>query len=190
MPVCGCVHFQRRCKDIFGIQAEVTDIYAGELNQEGYKSVAKQLSDKFGFQKVVVTSRESLSASDNGWSTMRYEVWSTRCSVENPPKRLLSLLQRHLPWNIRLKEITIWSLYLKWKSWQVWWFRPHSALSYSVDGINIHCVPRFKLLIPSDDVISPIYEKTGFAGEFQRDINLFLKQRQVYILAGWRCLCW
>ena len=58
------------------IEAEATDIYAGEINRVGYKSVAKQLADKFGFEKVAITLRESHSASDNGWSAMLYDVKS------------------------------------------------------------------------------------------------------------------
>ena len=50
-------------KDVFGIEAEATDIYGGKLNAEGYKSVAKQLADKFHFEKVAITLRESHNAS-------------------------------------------------------------------------------------------------------------------------------
>ena len=59
---------------MFGIEAEATDIYGGKLNAEGYKSVAKQLADKFHFEKVAITLRESHSAFDNGWSAMLYDV--------------------------------------------------------------------------------------------------------------------
>ncbi len=41
-----------------------------------YKSVAKQLADKFHFEKVAITLRESHSAFDNGWSAMLYDVAS------------------------------------------------------------------------------------------------------------------
>ena len=61
---------------MFGIEAENTNISAGELNKEGYKSVAKQLADKFGFEKVAITLRESKSAFDNDWSAMLYDVAS------------------------------------------------------------------------------------------------------------------
>ena len=64
------------CERIFGIEAEATDIYGGKLNAEGYKSVAKQLADKFHFEKVAITLRESHSAFDNGWSAMLYDVAS------------------------------------------------------------------------------------------------------------------
>ena len=69
-----CISNEEDAKDVFGIEAEATDIYAGELNHEGYKSVAKQLADKFGFEMVAITLRESHSAFDNGWSAMLYNV--------------------------------------------------------------------------------------------------------------------
>ncbi len=71
-----CISNEEDAKDVFGIEAENTDIYGGELNHEGYKSVAKQLADKFGFEKVAITLRESHSAFDNGWSAMLYDVKS------------------------------------------------------------------------------------------------------------------
>ena len=49
-------------------------ITGGELNKEGYKSVAKQLADKFNFEMVAITLRESKSAFDNDWSAMLYNV--------------------------------------------------------------------------------------------------------------------
>ena len=68
-----CISNEEDAKDVFGIEAAATDITAGELNKEGYKSVAKQLADKFGFEKVAITLRESKSAFDNGWSAMLYD---------------------------------------------------------------------------------------------------------------------
>ena len=68
-----CISNEEDAKDVFGIEAENTDIYGGELNHEGYKSVAKQLADKFGFEKVAITLRESKSAFDNDWSAMLYD---------------------------------------------------------------------------------------------------------------------
>ncbi|MBQ1965764.1 MAG: sugar kinase, partial [Clostridia bacterium] len=67
-----CISNEEDAKDVFGIEAENTDIYGGKLNHEGYKSVAKQLADTFGFEKVAITLRESYSASHNGWSAMLY----------------------------------------------------------------------------------------------------------------------
>ena len=68
-----CIANEEDAKDVFGIEAENTDIYGGKLNKEGYKSVAKQLADKFGFEKVAITLRTSISANDNDWAAMLYD---------------------------------------------------------------------------------------------------------------------
>ncbi len=68
-----CISNEEDAKDVFGIEAEATDIYGGTINHEGYKSVAKQLADTFGFEKVAITLRESHSAYQNGWSAMLYD---------------------------------------------------------------------------------------------------------------------
>ncbi|MBE5867856.1 MAG: sugar kinase [Lachnospiraceae bacterium] len=68
-----CISNEEDAKDVFGIEAEGSDIYGGKLNHEGYKSVAKQLADKFGFEKVAITLRTSISASDNDWAGMLYD---------------------------------------------------------------------------------------------------------------------
>ena len=67
-----CIANEEDAKDVFGIEAENTDITTGKLNREGYISVAKQLTEKFGFEGVAITLRESLSANDNNWSGMLY----------------------------------------------------------------------------------------------------------------------
>ena len=69
-----CISNEEDAKDVFGIEAEATDIYGGSLNHEGYKSVDKQQADKFNFEMVAITLRESHSAFDNGWSAMLYNV--------------------------------------------------------------------------------------------------------------------
>ena len=58
--------------DVFNIHSSKSDVTKGELNKEGYIDVAKKLTDKFGFKKVAITLRESISANDNGWSGMLY----------------------------------------------------------------------------------------------------------------------
>ena len=68
-----CISNEEDAKDVFGIEAENTDIYGGKLNKDGYKSVAKQLMDRFGFEKVAITLRTSISASDNDWAGMLYD---------------------------------------------------------------------------------------------------------------------
>lgn len=68
-----CISNEEDASDVFGIKAENTDVTKGEVNREGYKSVAKQLADRFGFKKVAITLRESISANDNIWSAMLYD---------------------------------------------------------------------------------------------------------------------
>ena len=68
-----CISNEEDAKDVFGIEAASTDIYGGKLNHEGYKSVAKQLADRFGFEKVAITLRSSISASDNDWAGMLFD---------------------------------------------------------------------------------------------------------------------
>lgn len=58
--------------DVFGIKSEGTDIVGGELSKDGYKSVAKQLIEKFSFEYVAITLRGSISANDNNWQAMLY----------------------------------------------------------------------------------------------------------------------
>ncbi|MBO5713022.1 MAG: sugar kinase [Clostridia bacterium] len=67
-----CIANEEDAKDVFGIEADNTDIYSGKLNHEGYVSVAEKLTARFGFKGVAITLRESLSANDNNWSAMLY----------------------------------------------------------------------------------------------------------------------
>ncbi len=68
-----CISNEEDAKDVFGIEAEGSDITGGKLNTDGYKSVAKQLADRFGFEKVAITLRTSISANDNDWQGMLYD---------------------------------------------------------------------------------------------------------------------
>ena len=67
-----CIANEEDAKDVFGIEAEDTDLNAGKVNHEGYISVARQISEKFGCEKVAITLRGSISASDNEWAAMLY----------------------------------------------------------------------------------------------------------------------
>ena len=68
-----CISNEEDAKDVFGIEAEDTDVTGGKLNTEGYKSVARQLADRFNFEKVAITLRTSISANDNDWQGMLYD---------------------------------------------------------------------------------------------------------------------
>lgn len=67
-----CIANEEDAKDVFGIEAENADVDGGKLDRNGYVSVAKKLTERFGFKGVAVTLRESRSANDNGWSGMLY----------------------------------------------------------------------------------------------------------------------
>ncbi|MEG1846955.1 MAG: sugar kinase [Lachnospiraceae bacterium] len=68
-----CIANEEDAADVFGIHAANTDVTTGTVNREGYKEVARQLAERFGFSKVAITLRESLSANDNNWSAMLYD---------------------------------------------------------------------------------------------------------------------
>ncbi len=74
--LCGyvdvCIANEEDAERIFGVKPDANDVEGGKLNRAGYVDVAKKLTDRFGFEKVAITLRESISASDNNWAAMLY----------------------------------------------------------------------------------------------------------------------
>ena len=68
-----CIANEEDAKDVFGIAAQNSNVNAGKLDKEGYVSVARQLTERFGFKYVAITLRSSISASDNNWSGMLFD---------------------------------------------------------------------------------------------------------------------
>ena len=68
-----CIGNEEDADTTLGFKPAGTDVTKGELNLEGYKSVFKQMQEKFGFKYIATTLRESHSASDNGWSALLYD---------------------------------------------------------------------------------------------------------------------
>ncbi len=68
-----CIANEEDAADVFGIHAAGTDVDKGQVNHEGYKDVAKQLAERFGFKHVAITLRGSISANDNDWAAMLYD---------------------------------------------------------------------------------------------------------------------
>ena len=68
-----CIANEDDAADVFGIKAENTDTTKGELSTEGYKSVARQLVEKFAFKKVAITLRTSINANRNDWQALLYD---------------------------------------------------------------------------------------------------------------------
>jgi 2-dehydro-3-deoxygluconokinase len=60
--------------DVFGIKAENSSVTGGKIDAEAYKSVARQLVERFGnVSQVAITLRESVSASHNNWGAMLFD---------------------------------------------------------------------------------------------------------------------
>lgn len=85
-----CIANEEDAKDVFGISAENSDIESGKLSHEGYVSVARQLIERFGFEKVAITLRGSISASDNEWAAMLYSGGTAYFS----PKYMVRIVDR------------------------------------------------------------------------------------------------
>lgn len=68
-----CIGNEEDADTTLGFKAKDTDVTKGELNLDGFKDVFKQMKEKFGFQFIASSLRESHSASDNGWSALVYD---------------------------------------------------------------------------------------------------------------------
>jgi 2-dehydro-3-deoxygluconokinase len=59
---------------VLGVPVEGADVTAGSLDVSGYRAAAERVTREFGPPIVAVTLRESLSASDNGWSAVLWDA--------------------------------------------------------------------------------------------------------------------
>ena len=78
-----CIANEQDASDVFGIEAEHTDIDGGKLDYNAYIDVAKKLTDAFGFKKVAITLRGSISASRNTWAGMLYDAETQKSEFSN-----------------------------------------------------------------------------------------------------------
>ena len=67
-----CIGNEEDAEKVLGFVSTGSDIQKGNLNIDGYKTMFEKLKTHFGFQYVATTLRESISASDNGWSALLY----------------------------------------------------------------------------------------------------------------------
>jgi 2-dehydro-3-deoxygluconokinase len=58
---------------VLGVQVAGADVASGVLDVAGYRAAAERVTREFGPSIVAVTLRESLSASDNGWSGVLWD---------------------------------------------------------------------------------------------------------------------
>lgn len=75
-----CIANEEDSEKVLGIKASDTDVTTGKLSLKGYSELAQKLTDTFGFEKVAITLRESISASVNNWSAMLYADGQTYLS--------------------------------------------------------------------------------------------------------------
>ena len=61
-------------QSVLGVNVPDTDVTSGQLNVEGFRQAAEQVTRDFGPAIVAITLRESVSASDNGWSAVLWDA--------------------------------------------------------------------------------------------------------------------
>jgi 2-dehydro-3-deoxygluconokinase len=64
-------------QSVLGLEVPDTDVTSGHLNLKGYRRVAERLTKELGPPLVAITLRESVSASDNGWSAVLWDSKAT-----------------------------------------------------------------------------------------------------------------
>jgi 2-dehydro-3-deoxygluconokinase len=60
-------------QSVLGIPVRGADVKAGTLDASGYRDAAERVTREFGPSIVAVTLRESVSASENGWSAILWD---------------------------------------------------------------------------------------------------------------------
>jgi len=71
-------------QSVLGVQVPGTDVTSGALNIEGFRQAAERVTRDFGPPMVAITLRESVSASDNGWSAA---LWDARAGAMHRSQR-------------------------------------------------------------------------------------------------------
>ncbi len=61
-------------QSVLGVHVPGTDVTSGHLNIDGFRQAAERVTKDFGPAMVAITLRESVSASDNGWSAVMWEA--------------------------------------------------------------------------------------------------------------------
>jgi len=60
-------------QSVLGVHVEGADVTGGQLDLDGYRDAARRVVEQFKVKQVAITLRESLSASDNGWSAVLWD---------------------------------------------------------------------------------------------------------------------
>ena len=67
-----CIGNEEDAEKVLGFKPGETDVTSGSLELAGYQDIFRQMVDKFNFEYVISSLRESYSASNNGWSACIY----------------------------------------------------------------------------------------------------------------------
>jgi 2-dehydro-3-deoxygluconokinase len=59
---------------VLGVTVAHADVTKGRLDAEAYGDAAKSVVARYGVKRVAITLRESISASDNGWTALLYDA--------------------------------------------------------------------------------------------------------------------
>ncbi|MEL3901064.1 sugar kinase [Treponema phagedenis] len=68
-----CIGNEEDASLCLGFTPKGLDVTSGKVHIDGYKKIFEQMMEEFGFKYVVSSLRESISASDNGWSACLYD---------------------------------------------------------------------------------------------------------------------
>lgn len=61
-------------QSVLGVAVANTDVTRGTIDVEAYRAAAETVARQFTAARVAITLRESLSASDNGWSAVMFDA--------------------------------------------------------------------------------------------------------------------
>src|SRR2546423_11078947 len=73
-------------QSVLGVHVEGADVTSGTLDVRGFRDAAERVTRDFGPSMVAITLRESVSASDNGWSAV---LWDRATSTLHQSQRYM-----------------------------------------------------------------------------------------------------
>lgn len=79
-------------QSVLGVSVGGTDVTSGTLDVDAYRDAAEWVSRKLGPSLVAITLRESLSASDNGWSAVLWD--QQRATLHQSQRYVVRLVDR------------------------------------------------------------------------------------------------
>ena len=77
---------------VLGVPVAGVDVSSGTLDTAAYRQAAERVTSEFGPAMVAVTLRESLSASDNGWSAVLWD--STAATLHQSQRYMVRIVDR------------------------------------------------------------------------------------------------